>query len=191
LEAFETLKSRLISAPCLILPEVSSDARFTVARDASSLGIVAILLQNQGGGLQPFSYWARELNLVERGNTYSPYDLEALAVCEAVKHWRCKLEGGSKFLAVTDHDTLRHLLKQPNNMMNKRQARYLRDLQSFPGSMTLAFRKGTRLNEAHLLSRRLYFILHAMCPQFWDGEVPSARKLRRKSQFLLGDAELN
>jgi hypothetical protein len=31
LEAFETLKLRLISAPCLILPEVSSDATFTVA----------------------------------------------------------------------------------------------------------------------------------------------------------------
>jgi hypothetical protein len=36
LEAFETLKLRLIFAPCLlILPEVSSDATFTVATDAS------------------------------------------------------------------------------------------------------------------------------------------------------------
>jgi hypothetical protein len=31
LEAFETLKLRLISAPCLILPEVGSGAIFTVA----------------------------------------------------------------------------------------------------------------------------------------------------------------
>jgi hypothetical protein len=31
LEAFETLKLRLISAPYLILPEVSSDATLTVA----------------------------------------------------------------------------------------------------------------------------------------------------------------
>jgi hypothetical protein len=32
------------------------------------------------------SYSARKLNPVERGNTYFAYDLEALAVCEAVKH---------------------------------------------------------------------------------------------------------
>jgi hypothetical protein len=68
LEAFETLKLRLISAPCLILPEVISDSTFTVATDASTLGIAAILLQDKGGGLQPFSYLARKLNLAERGN---------------------------------------------------------------------------------------------------------------------------
>jgi hypothetical protein len=49
LEAFETLKLRLISAPCLILPEVRSDATFTVATHASSVGIAAIMLQDQGG----------------------------------------------------------------------------------------------------------------------------------------------
>jgi hypothetical protein len=41
LEAFETLKIRLISAPCLILSEVGSVATFTV---------------DQGGGLQPVPY---------------------------------------------------------------------------------------------------------------------------------------
>jgi hypothetical protein len=56
LEAFETLKLRLISAPCMILPEVSSDATFTVATYASTVGIAVNLLQDQGGGLQPVSY---------------------------------------------------------------------------------------------------------------------------------------
>jgi hypothetical protein len=56
LEAFETLKLRLISAPCLILPEVGSDATFTVATVASTLGIATIMLQDQGGGLSPVSY---------------------------------------------------------------------------------------------------------------------------------------
>jgi small nuclear ribonucleoprotein (snRNP)-like protein len=56
LEAFETLKLRLISAPCLILPEVGSDAMFTVATDASTVGIAAVLLYGQGGSLQPVSY---------------------------------------------------------------------------------------------------------------------------------------
>jgi hypothetical protein len=46
--------------------------------DALTLGIAAFLLQDQGGGLQPVSYWARKLNPTERGNTYSVYDLEIL-----------------------------------------------------------------------------------------------------------------
>jgi hypothetical protein len=190
LEAFETLKLRLISAPCLILPEVGSDATFTVATHASTMKIAAIMLQDQGGGLQPVSYLARKLNPAERGNTYSAYDLEALAVCEDVKHWRCYLEGCFKFLVVTNHDTLRHLLRQPNNRLNKRQARYLRDLQPFVGSMTPAYRKGA-LNEADPLSRRPNFVPQATFPLFWDGEVPSYRELRRKSQLLFEDAQLN
>jgi hypothetical protein len=95
LEAFETLKLRLIPAPCLILPDVSSDGTFTVATYASSVGIATIMWQDQGRGLQPVSYWARKLNSVERGSTYSAYALEAFAVCEAVKHWRCYFEGCS------------------------------------------------------------------------------------------------
>jgi hypothetical protein len=53
LEAFDTLKSRLISAPYHhILPEVSSDAMFTVATNSSTIGILAVLLKKkQGGGI--------------------------------------------------------------------------------------------------------------------------------------------
>jgi hypothetical protein len=161
---------------------------FTVATYASLVVIAAVLLQDQGGGLQqPISYWARKLNPAERDNTYSAYDLEALAVCKAVKHCWCYLEGCSEFLVVTNHDTLRHMLMQPNNGLNKRQARYLRDLQPFVGSMTLACRKGA-LNEVDSLIRRPDFAPHAMAPLFWDGEVPSDRELRRKYHMLLEDA---
>jgi hypothetical protein len=100
------------------------------------------MLQDKGGGLQPISYSARKMNPSERGNIYCAYDLEALAVREAVNHWRCYLEGCSKFLVVIDHDTQRDLPRQPNNMLNKRQARYLRNLQPFVGTTTLAYRKG-------------------------------------------------
>jgi hypothetical protein len=109
LKAFETFKLRFIFGPYAILLEVSSDAMCTVAAYASTLGIALFLLQDRGEGLQPVSYWARKLNLAERGNTYSAYDLEALAICVAAKHWRCYLEGLSNFLVVTDHDILGHL----------------------------------------------------------------------------------
>jgi hypothetical protein len=56
-------------------------------------------------------------------------------------------------------------------MQNKRQARYMRDLQPFVGSITLAYRKGA-LDEAHPLSRRPDFVPHPTVQLFWDGEVP-------------------
>jgi hypothetical protein len=95
-------------------------------------------LQDQGGGLQLVSYLARKMNQAKRGYTYSAYDSEALAVCGAFNDWRCYVKGRSKLLVVTYHDTLRHLLMQRNNKLNKRQGRYLRDLKLFVGSMALA-----------------------------------------------------
>jgi hypothetical protein len=73
---------------------------------------------------------------------------------------------------------------QPYNMMNKRQARYLRDLQPFVGSMTLAYRKGA-LCEANTLSRRPYFVIeieieivYNMCRQTGPTVVSRATLLR-------------
>jgi hypothetical protein len=72
---------------------------------------------------------------------------------------------------------------QPNNMLNKRQARYVRDLQPFVDSMTLAYRK-VALNEVDPLSRRLDFIPQAKVPLFWDGEVPLDEELRRSPIYF-------
>jgi hypothetical protein len=47
------------------------------------------------------------------------------------------------------------------------------------------------MNEAGPLSRRLDFVPKATFPLFWDGEVPSYANLRRKSQPVLNDAQLN
>jgi hypothetical protein len=55
MELFETRKLRLISAPCLVLPEVSSDATFTVAIGVSAVGIACALVQDHGGGLPAVS----------------------------------------------------------------------------------------------------------------------------------------
>jgi hypothetical protein len=60
---------------------------------------------------------------------------------------------------------MRHMLGQPNNMSNKRQARYPWDLQPFVGLITLAYRKGA-LNGANLLSRRPDFVPKATVPLF-------------------------
>jgi hypothetical protein len=96
---------------------MSSDATYNVATVASVVGIGTVLLQDQGGGLQPLSKWARVLNNVERGNSYSAYDLKTLYVREAIKRWRCYFEGCSKDRVVSDHETLRYLLRHHNDRL--------------------------------------------------------------------------
>jgi hypothetical protein len=54
---------------------------------------------------------------------------------------------------------------QPNNMLDKRQAPRLRNLQPFVGSMTLAYHKGA-VNEDDPLSWRPDFVPHATVPYF-------------------------
>ena len=61
---------------------------FTIDTDAANVGIAGVLLQDQGSGLglQPCEYFARELKPAERN--YDAYNLEALAVTQAIKKWR-------------------------------------------------------------------------------------------------------
>jgi hypothetical protein len=63
------------------------------------------------------TYYALKLKLNERCNTYSAYNLEALVVCGVVKHCMCYLVGCYEFLVVTNHDTIRHMLMQPNKKL--------------------------------------------------------------------------
>jgi hypothetical protein len=97
----------------MVLLEVSLDAMFTVATNASYVKIANVFMQDQAGRLQSVSFWARKLNNSESGNSYPTYDSKAMAVSEAVKHGRCYLEGSPKFQVVSDNDTLRHMMRQP------------------------------------------------------------------------------
>ena len=78
--AFKVLVCRLISVPVLALPNTRIGAMFTIATDASNVGIAEVLLQDQGYGLglQPCEYFARKLKPAERN--YDAYNLEALAI---------------------------------------------------------------------------------------------------------------
>ncbi len=42
--AFETLKSRMIFAPVLLIPTMGHKAEFVVATDASKVGVAGVLL---------------------------------------------------------------------------------------------------------------------------------------------------
>jgi hypothetical protein len=90
-----------------------------------------------------------------------------------------------KFLVVIDRDTERHVLMHPYSMLSNRQARYLRDLQPFVGTMSFVYPNGAQNEVDPLISRRIDFVAYATVPIFWDGEVPSNADLRWNSQPLL------
>jgi hypothetical protein len=75
--AFQTLKQALTSAPILALPNF--DKPFTIEIDASSKGIVAVLLQDN----HPLSYVSKALGVKNQG--LSTYEKEYLAILLAVE----------------------------------------------------------------------------------------------------------
>ncbi|GJP79946.1 hypothetical protein CLOP_g10160, partial [Closterium sp. NIES-67] len=97
-EAVEQLKQALTSAPVLILPDPERD--YVIEADASDQAVGAVLMQDQGNGLQPIAYLSKKLHGAELN--YPIHDKEALAIVIAFKAWRCYLEG-RRTTVYTDH----------------------------------------------------------------------------------------
>lgn len=104
--AFETLKTKLCERPVLAI--YNREAATEVHCDASKVGLGAILLQTQSDGcLKPVQYYSR--TTTEQEQKYHSYELEALAVVEALKKFRIYLIG-IKFKVLTDCNSLRYTL---------------------------------------------------------------------------------
>ncbi|GJP46788.1 hypothetical protein CLOM_g6031 [Closterium sp. NIES-68] len=63
-EAVEQLKQALTSAPVLILPDPERD--YVIEADASNQAVGAVLMQDQGNGLQPIAYLSKKLHGAEQ-----------------------------------------------------------------------------------------------------------------------------
>lgn len=110
-EAFEKLKTLLISSPILIAP--CFDRRFYVECDASDVGIGSVLIQKDDEGSDHVvAYFSRKLTKGER--KFSVTERECLAVLAAIEKFRYYIEG-SDFEIITDHASLIWLmnLKDP------------------------------------------------------------------------------
>ena len=146
--AFLALKAALCSAPVLVIPKTRPDAEFVMYTDASGAAVGAVLLQDQGQGLQPVAYESRKMSPAE--TRYPVHEQELLAVHHGLKTFKVYLEGCKSFTVYTDHDTLRHFLKQKD--LSRRQARWSEFISSFAPNMQIVYKKGT-LNQADMLSR--------------------------------------
>ncbi|CAI7932355.1 unnamed protein product, partial [Closterium sp. NIES-54] len=122
-QAMEQLKTALTSAPILILPDPEKD--YVIEADASDQAVGAVLMQDQGKGLQPIAYLSKELHGAELN--YPIHNKEALAIITAFKTWRCYLEG-RKTTVYTDHCSLKYLKTQPT--LSRRQVRWIDFLET-------------------------------------------------------------
>ncbi|GJP32427.1 hypothetical protein CLOM_g17018 [Closterium sp. NIES-68] len=122
-EAVEQLKQALTCAPVLILPDPERD--YVIEADASDQTVGAVLMQDQGNGLQPIAYLSKKLHGAERN--YPIHDKEALAIIIAFKAWRCYLEG-RRTTVYTDHCSLKYLKTQPN--LSRPQVRWIDFLET-------------------------------------------------------------
>ena len=116
--AFASIKSALMSAPVLTLPDPSK--HFTLVSDACEQppAVGAVLVQDD----HPVSFFSRKLSGPEL--YYSASDIEMLAVICALREWCCYLEG-AKFTIVTDHQPNTYLDVASSAHTLKRRARWL------------------------------------------------------------------
>lgn len=144
--AFEELKKALVSAPVLVMPDPSLP--YEVYTDASKFALGAVLLQNQGKGLQPVAYLSRKLSPTERN--YPTGDREMLAIYYALQQWRCYLEGVS-FKVNSDH--LNHTWFNKKRDLSRRQAKWSQWIESYYSGTEITYKEGAK-NLSDPLSRR-------------------------------------
>ena len=114
-DAFNRIKSLLISAPVLVAPNFSKPFILTI--DASDVGAGAVLMQEDSRGLDhPLSYFLYKFNDSQRN--YSTSEKETLALLLALQHYDFYVTAAQFPLVVyTDHNPLVFL----NRLKNKNQ----------------------------------------------------------------------
>jgi RNase H-like domain found in reverse transcriptase/Reverse transcriptase (RNA-dependent DNA polymerase)/Integrase zinc binding domain/Chromo (CHRromatin Organisation MOdifier) domain len=146
-EAFEKLKMAITTAPILIIPNNHDKLRLEC--DASEYALGAVLSQHQDGKWKPAGFISKAFNPTQRN--YEVYDRELLAIMTALHEFRKHLMTAKQIFEVwTDHANLQYF-KKPQKL-NRRQARWLTELQEF--HFTLHHIPGKQNSKADILSRR-------------------------------------
>ena len=116
-----SLKSKLISAPLLSLPDFNKG--FEIECDASGIGIGAVLMQEK----RLIAYFSEKLN----GATlnYPTYDKELYVVVRALETWQHYL-WPREFVIHTNHQSLKHLKGQ--GKLSRRHAKWVEFIETFP-----------------------------------------------------------
>ena len=145
--AFEALKTAMQTAPVLVLPD--PELPFVVHTDASGYATGAVLMQDQGKGLQPIAFMSKKMQDAE--TRYPVHEQELLAIILALKEWRVYLEGAKfRIKVMTDHKSLQFLKTQPQ--LSARQSRWKDIIARY--DFDIEYMKGELNPVADGLSRR-------------------------------------
>ena len=180
--AFKTLKTAMQQDPVLILPDPKLP--FTVHTDASGFALGAVLMQDQGKGMQPIAYLSKKMLPAE--TRYPTHEQELLAIICALKTWRPYLHG-AKFKVMTDHKSLHDFKTQPR--LSGRQTRWKDVIAEF--DFEIEYVEGKTNVVADGLSRRVdhqhssQLLSLSVSPSSSSSPVPAPRILARQSNFEL------
>ncbi|GFX41018.1 transposon Tf2-8 polyprotein [Trichonephila clavipes] len=145
MEAFEKLKKLLTESPVL---SIFQQGRTTeLHTDASQQGYGAVLLQEaEDGKLHPVQYMSQKTTLAEE--KYSSYELEVLAVVNALKKFRTYLLG-NHFKIITDCSAFQKTMDKKD--LVTRVARWTLLLEEY--DYEIVHRSGQRMQHVDALSR--------------------------------------
>lgn len=122
------------------------DLEIELHTDASAIGYGAVLIQRKNGKLRVVAYFSKRTTIAE--SKYHSYELETLAVVNAIKHFRHYLHG-RKFLVVTDCSSLRATRRKID--LTPQVHRWWAFLQSF--DFDIVHIDGKRMCHADFFSR--------------------------------------
>lgn len=147
-EAFLKIKEMLCNAPVLAIADPKLP--YTLQTDSSGYSVGAVLMQDQGKGLQPIAYFSKKLN--EHEIKYPIHQQELAAIIYALKAWEHYLLG-SKFSikVLTDHRSLIHINKQKK--LVGRQVRWSEYISRFGNNLQIEYITGKSNVVADALSR--------------------------------------
>jgi hypothetical protein len=143
-EAFEQLKTLLITAPVLAQPDIEKS--FDVYCDALGIGLGCVLMQEG----RVIAYASRQMRRHEEH--YPTHDLELVAVVHALKIRHHYLLGNVCHM-YTDHKSLKYIFTQLE--LNMRQRRWLELIKDY--DVEIHYHPGRANVVADALSRKAFF----------------------------------
>lgn len=142
--AREYVIKHLVSKPLLNIfnPELKTELH----TDASSIGYGAILLQKEDNQCRVIAYFSKRTSPAE--SKYPSYELETLAIFNALKQFRVYLLG-LKFTIITDCNSIKSTMNKRD--ISPRVARWWTYMQDF--SFDIVYKKGKFVTHVDYLSR--------------------------------------